>query len=353
MGVKFTNNAEGTLTAGVGAGDTTNMTLTAGDGLLFPTIVLASGNYFWATLVDSSGNNEIVKITEHQSGTDVFQTFARAQDDTTARAFSIGDKVQLRVPKVILETYRDDIATNVTDIAANTALIASEDAVLLARIVVNETDLAGTTNAGSIPAPSGTKMYFYQDTAPSQWTIDTGPADSLLSIKGGSNAYNTSGGATAGTWTPTTHTHTGPSHTHTGPSHTHTGPNHTHTGPNHTHVGSSHVHIWSYNGLYTYNASGGSVAMVTTGLAAGQGLIRAVTSGDGWIRSSETLYTNLGNQGTTGAAGTGNTGSSGTGATGSDGTGATGSDGTGATSSGSAPSTDRPKAAVGLIATKD
>jgi len=61
---------------------------------------------------------------------------------------------------------------------------------------------------------AGTKMYFYQNTAPSGWTIDTTPADALLAVKGGSNAYNVDGGNQAGTWTQPNHTHTGPSHTH-------------------------------------------------------------------------------------------------------------------------------------------
>ena len=349
MGIKFTNNAEGTLTAGVGAGDTTNMTLTAGDGLLFPTIVLASGDYFYATLVDSSGNREIVQVTEHQSGTDVFQTYVRAQDDTSAIAFAIGDKVQIRIPKIVVEAFRDDIVTNAAGIATNVSDITT----LAARVTVNETDLAGTTNAGSIPGPSGTKMYFYQDTAPSQWTIDTGPADSLLAVKGGSQAYNSTGGQVLGSWTPTTHVHTGPSHTHTGPSHTHTGPSHTHTGPSHTHTGGSHTlitsevpaHTHTMNGRYNsqdQNSTGVQASNAAGGSAASPAPFSS-SSGGGGSHS----------HGATSADGTGATGAEGTGATGAEGTGATGSSGTANTGSSSAPSTDRSQAAVGIMATKD
>ena len=115
MGIKYTNNAEGTLTAGLLSGDTTNLTLTAGDGLLFPVVVLASGDYFYATLVDVSGNVEIIKVLQHQNGTDVFQTISRAQDDTTARDFAIADKVQLRLPKIVIEELQDQIDLNTTD----------------------------------------------------------------------------------------------------------------------------------------------------------------------------------------------------------------------------------------------
>jgi len=66
-----------------------------------------------------------------------------------------------------------------------------------------------------------TKCWFYLDAAPTGWTIDETPADALLCVKGGSNAYNTAGGAQAGTWTQPNHLHT-IAHTHAGPSHSHT-----------------------------------------------------------------------------------------------------------------------------------
>jgi len=70
-----------------------------------------------------------------------------------------------------------------------------------------------------------TKAYFYQNTAPSGWTIDNTPADALLAVKGGSQAYNANGGQQKGTWTQNNHLHTTgdrtlsedemPPHTHT------------------------------------------------------------------------------------------------------------------------------------------
>lgn len=79
-----------------------------------------------------------------------------------------------------------------------------------------EMDLA--TLSGDEIFPSGTKLWFYQNTAPSGWTIDTTPADAVLAVKGGSGAYNVSGGSQAGTWTQPDHTLTTaeiPAHTHT------------------------------------------------------------------------------------------------------------------------------------------
>lgn len=54
---------------------------------------------------------------------------------------------------------------------------------------------------------AGTKAWFYQNTAPTGWTLDATPADALLAVKGGSNAYNANGGTQQGTWTQPGHTH--------------------------------------------------------------------------------------------------------------------------------------------------
>lgn len=75
---------------------------------------------------------------------------------------------------------------------------------------------------------AGTKMYFYQNTAPTGWTIDATCADSLLAVKGGSQAYNVLGGNRAGTWTTPSHTLTTaeiPSHSHPMNRHTSGTPN--------------------------------------------------------------------------------------------------------------------------------
>ena len=73
------------------------------------------------------------------------------------------------------------------------------------------------------------KVWTYENVAPTGWAIIAGTTDGLLAVKGGSYAYNSTGGTQVGTWTQPSHTHTGPNHTHTGPNHTHTGPNHTHS----------------------------------------------------------------------------------------------------------------------------
>ena len=47
---------------------------------------------------------------------------------------------------------------------------------------------------------SGRKLWIYENTAPTGWTIEA-VTDALLATKGGSNAYNVTGGQVVGTWT--------------------------------------------------------------------------------------------------------------------------------------------------------
>ncbi len=57
-----------------------------------------------------------------------------------------------------------------------------------------------------VGVPSGTKMWFYANTAPVGWTIISAIGDELLAVKGGSTY--TAGGAQAGAWS---HDHSGSS----------------------------------------------------------------------------------------------------------------------------------------------
>ncbi len=59
-------------------------------------------------------------------------------------------------------------------------------------------DTAGSIPISSISIPTGTNMWFYEDSAPSGWTIVAAIGDELLAVKGGSTY--TTGGAQAGSW---------------------------------------------------------------------------------------------------------------------------------------------------------
>ena len=85
-------------------------------------------------------------------------------------------------------------------------------------LTVDETkSLSDKANASDVALIN--KIWTYQNTAPSGWSIVAGTTDAILACKGGSQAYNANGGQQKGTWTQPNHTHTGPSHTHTGGSH--------------------------------------------------------------------------------------------------------------------------------------
>ena len=217
--------------------------------------------------------------------------------------------------------------------------------------------------------PAGTKMWFYQNTAPTGWVIDSTPADAILAVKGGSAAYNVNGGMAAGTWTHPTHTHTGPSHTHTGPSHAHSILTHTHTfsAGAHTHTTGSLTLTAAQSGVPAHNHT--FYAQVTSLPLSGPPENNTNTPGAGTNEAYQVTTSSFAgraaseshNHGATGAAtvsGTTsgsnieNTGTEGTGTTSASGTGDTGAAGTGATSASSTANTWRPLAQVGIICTK-
>ena len=117
MPVKFTNNASGVLASSITTASTT-ITLVTGQGSLFPS--LAAGEFFFATLVDSSNNLEIVRVTGRSN--DVL-TVVRAQDGTAARAFIGGDRFELRPVAAAMAALLQD-AKDYSDASAGAALNA-------------------------------------------------------------------------------------------------------------------------------------------------------------------------------------------------------------------------------------
>jgi hypothetical protein len=94
----------------------TSITLTTGQGARFPS--LAGGDYFFATLIDTSNNLEIVKCTAR--ATDVL-TVVRGQESTTARAFSTGDRIELRITAQGLVDASGDLASGTLIIPGTSA----------------------------------------------------------------------------------------------------------------------------------------------------------------------------------------------------------------------------------------
>lgn len=116
MAVLYTNNAVSALSASI-TNAATSFSITSGHGVKFP--VTSASDYFYVTLYDSAGNIEIVKVTTR--ATDTF-TVTRAQDGTTALAFSAADKVELRVTKAVLDDIKTDTKGSLTSGNVTTAL---------------------------------------------------------------------------------------------------------------------------------------------------------------------------------------------------------------------------------------
>lgn len=91
MALKFTNNASSVLETGISDSDL-SLTVVSGTGSEFPT--LSTGDYCYCTLVSTTGVKEIVMVTDRAD--DEF-TIVRAQQGTSASAFSAGARFELRM----------------------------------------------------------------------------------------------------------------------------------------------------------------------------------------------------------------------------------------------------------------
>jgi hypothetical protein len=106
MSALFKNNATALLAASISTSGTT-LVLAAGTGIKFP--VLTGSDFFYGTLYDSSGNYEIVKVTARASDS---LTIVRAQEGTTALAFSSGNAFAQRLTAAGLNDFAQKSADN-------------------------------------------------------------------------------------------------------------------------------------------------------------------------------------------------------------------------------------------------
>lgn len=224
--------------------------------------------------------------------------------------------------------------------------------------------------------PTGTEAWFYQDTPPTGWTLDATPADAVLAVKGGANAYNANGGTQQGTWTQPNHTHgtsgiSVDAHTHAGTgtltlAHTHdpgdfTLPNHLHAAgtlamPNHIHVldfdteTSSATITW---GDQVYADSSGNTLHMRTATYVGGGASPLYRQHN-WTQSDggAAIVNDTATTGGTAISGTATGAASDSTVNGSTGTAST--DGiSGNTDTSATAATYRPLAQLGIICTKD
>jgi len=161
--IKYTNNAKTTLAADINNSVTS---ATVADGSVFPS--LSSGEHFYCTFDDGT-NNEIVKVTARSSNT---LTIVRAQDNTSARAFSDGDKAELRITAVVLEEVSTSTSSWGTNIFAGDG---SDTTFTLSQAATNENYLQvfidGVFQAHNTYSVSGTTLTFA--TAPANGRVIT------------------------------------------------------------------------------------------------------------------------------------------------------------------------------------
>jgi hypothetical protein len=161
MAVKFANNATATLASAI-TSTTTSITVSAGQGALFPS--LAAGDFFFATLVDSSNNIEIVRCTTRSGDT---LTVVRGQDGTMARAYASLDKIELRVTAGALNNKVD---ADTPTVIGNVAVTKSNPTIILTK--------SAAAQGAQIQAFNG---------ASQRWAIDLADNASETGSNAGSN----------------------------------------------------------------------------------------------------------------------------------------------------------------------
>lgn len=151
---QFTNNASGALAAGITSG-ATSLSVTAGQGALFP--ALTGSQYFRATIMHIVSGAvtalEIVKVTAR--ATDTF-TIVRAQEGTTAQAWSAGDTIALLPTAGDMAGFAqfDDLQTQATNYAADTGAANAYVVALSPAVTAHVTGMpirwkAGHANTGA------------------------------------------------------------------------------------------------------------------------------------------------------------------------------------------------------------
>ena len=105
MAILLANNANGNLSGAITAAATT-ITLQTGQGDLFPAPNAGTGDFFPVTLVRATGELEICYCTKREGEV---LTVTRARESTTAKTFSAGDRVSLRLTNGVMRTILDAV----------------------------------------------------------------------------------------------------------------------------------------------------------------------------------------------------------------------------------------------------
>lgn len=117
--ILFTNNASTKLFSTIDK-NATELTVSPGTGALFPVISPSKDEHFRVTIVSSTGDFEIVKVTARVD--DRF-TIERAQEGTIARSFEQNSIVELRLTAGSIEWIAQNLAELDNIVTINTAVM--------------------------------------------------------------------------------------------------------------------------------------------------------------------------------------------------------------------------------------
>lgn len=114
MPIKYSNNASTTLNGGISDSD---LTITVVDASVFP--VIAAPDYTYVTLLSATAI-EIVKVTDITGNV---LTVLRAQDNTSASAFSSADKCEARICAALLADLQTEAVASAATYMGTQALV--------------------------------------------------------------------------------------------------------------------------------------------------------------------------------------------------------------------------------------
>lgn len=158
MAIKFTNNASAPLASAISSSSTA-IILTAGRGAAFPT--LGANDYFYATLINPSNQLEIVKCTARVGDT---LTVVRGQDGTAARAYSAGDKLELRITAAGMDSKLNVSGGEISNSGTPLEVNSTDSTVYKAKLKDNGTVRgylgASSTKSLSVGNATGTEVVY-------------------------------------------------------------------------------------------------------------------------------------------------------------------------------------------------